>query len=321
MPSVDNKPRFGWIFPKSIEKLIDNDYITVADSQTIDSKTENKTDSGVESTYNNKYKNKRKSQVDSLLIKQADEFDEDEDEGWDDLRCKLRTILLSKLHDFTTNKNLNQLVEYSIIDESESLSDSLVDQDIDSLLPNPLDSSLSNTVDADNKSTSGVIGSKPDNQIVLKSDKLNDSDVSSTLDIRRASKRDAPASQIWWWPGGRMFRGETFYDTAIRKIKDETGNSNAVVSPVGIVSVWNTFFPDSNWDKERQEGREGTQTVNTTVVCRLQGDGKIEYNKSAGEAWAVEAHKWISIEEALNPGDYDKYVRLNVEKAIKLNLL
>ena len=27
-------------------------------------------------------------------------------------------------------------------------------------------------------------------------------------------RRDKPANNIWWWPGGRMFRGETFYDCA-----------------------------------------------------------------------------------------------------------
>jgi hypothetical protein len=38
-------------------------------------------------------------------------------------------------------------------------------------------------------------------------------------------RRDKPASAIWWWPGGRMFRGETFYSAAQRKIKEETGSS------------------------------------------------------------------------------------------------
>lgn len=36
-------------------------------------------------------------------------------------------------------------------------------------------------------------------------------------------RRDPPARSIWWWPGGRMFRGETFQQAAVRKICEETG--------------------------------------------------------------------------------------------------
>jgi ADP-ribose pyrophosphatase YjhB (NUDIX family) len=40
---------------------------------------------------------------------------------------------------------------------------------------------------------------------------------------------------VWWLPGGRIFKGETFYDTAVRKIRDETGNKNAIVTPLGVI--------------------------------------------------------------------------------------
>lgn len=32
-------------------------------------------------------------------------------------------------------------------------------------------------------------------------------------------RRDKPAKGMWWLPGGRMLKGETFFDTALRKIK------------------------------------------------------------------------------------------------------
>ncbi len=82
-------------------------------------------------------------------------------------------------------------------------------------------------------------------------------------------RKDKPAAKIWWWPGGRMFRGETFEDTALRKIRDETGAGDAAcASAVGIVNVWNTFFPDSSWDQGRHPEHRGTQTVNVSVFCR-----------------------------------------------------
>ena len=133
------------------------------------------------------------------------------------------------------------------------------------------------------------------------------------------SRRDAPAKGIWWWPGGRMFRGVTFADTAVRKVKDETGGAYSC-RPRGLVGCWNTFFPDSNSDAGRQEGKTGTQTMNAVVVCECD---EAQQQQSTGEvaAWAVEAQRWVTISEALAPLAYDKYVRLNVSRALKLGLL
>jgi hypothetical protein len=44
-------------------------------------------------------------------------------------------------------------------------------------------------------------------------------------------------------------------------------------------------------------------------------------NTSAAANWAVSNHRWVSIEEALTPGAYDKYVYLNVDSALKSGLL
>lgn len=132
-------------------------------------------------------------------------------------------------------------------------------------------------------------------------------------------RRDKPAANIWWWPGGRMFKGETFFDTAVRKVRDETGNLHATVNPIKILNVVNTMFPDSSWDVGRQPGREGTQTVNICVYCELLNDD-VSLQASA-EDWAVEARKWVSAAEAVVPGAYDKYVSLNVRTAQQLKLL
>lgn len=132
-------------------------------------------------------------------------------------------------------------------------------------------------------------------------------------------RRDKPAASIWWWPGGRLFRGETFFDCAIRKIRDETGNPNAKVYPLGVVDVFNTFFPDSNWDDKRQPGREGTQTVNICVAVEVD-EPHLEVEASAQSTWAVERHRWVSAEEVLQ-GTFDKYVWLNVKKCRQLGYL
>jgi 8-oxo-dGTP diphosphatase len=132
-------------------------------------------------------------------------------------------------------------------------------------------------------------------------------------------RRDAPAANLWWWPGGRLYRGETFFETAVRKVRDETGNKLATVYPVGLVNVWNTFFPDSHWDAERSPGREGTQTINVTVVVELVED--LQVHEDADADWAVEASRWVSAVEALQPGKYDKYVTSNVKLALERGFL
>jgi len=129
-------------------------------------------------------------------------------------------------------------------------------------------------------------------------------------------RKDKPAANIWWWPGGRMFRGETFAATAERKIRDETGNPSLSVQAVGVVDVWNTFFPDSSWDLSRQPGREGTQTVNISVFCTLSDPSEaVEVVSGSASSWAVQAHRWVSPSEVTDCEDaFDKYVTLNVRQ-------
>jgi 8-oxo-dGTP pyrophosphatase MutT (NUDIX family) len=69
---------------------------------------------------------------------------------------------------------------------------------------------------------------------------------------------------VWWLPGGRLLKGETFFAAAQRKAREETGLTN--VSCIQILGVWNTFFPTSNWDNETDKG---TQTVNPIVLVEL----------------------------------------------------
>jgi ADP-ribose pyrophosphatase YjhB (NUDIX family) len=133
-------------------------------------------------------------------------------------------------------------------------------------------------------------------------------------------RRDKPAKGLWWLPGGRMLKGETFFETALRKVRDEMGHGsklNGQVEAVAVTNVWNTFFHDSSWDSDREEGKEGCQTVNISVFCRLKTTDVLLHEVSAGESseWAVEAYRWVPVEELLQPGNYDKYVRVNAECA------
>ena len=121
-----------------------------------------------------------------------------------------------------------------------------------------------------------------------------------------------------------MFRGETFSDAATRKVRDETDGRYSA-TPRGVVQCWNTFFPDSAWDAGRDTSKRGTQTVNIVVACECDelpvasgGDGG---DGGAVKAWAVEAQRWVSIDEVISANYYDKYVTNNVTRALNLGLL
>jgi colanic acid biosynthesis protein WcaH len=116
--------------------------------------------------------------------------------------------------------------------------------------------------------------------------------------VERASD---PAKGIWWWPGGRLLKGETFFNAAIRKAKQETGIDADRVRPVQVLGVWNTFFPTSAWDTDTIKG---TQTVNPIVLVEFINDMDGAEIKLDNQS---ENLKWISLNPADNQSE-DKYV-------------
>ncbi len=54
-------------------------------------------------------------------------------------------------------------------------------------------------------------------------------------------RKDAPARDQWWVPGGRVIKGETMRATAIRKARDEVG-IDCHAGP--IIHTAETIFPD-----------------------------------------------------------------------------
>ena len=124
----------------------------------------------------------------------------------------------------------------------------------------------------------------------------NDNGTKECFLVRRATE---PVKGVWWFPGGRILKGETFFAAAKRKVQQETGLT--AVIPVHVLGVWNTFFPTSCWDTDTQKG---TQTVNTIVLVELTERGASPKLDDTSEDW-----KWIGLDPvaAENRGE-DKYV-------------
>lgn len=124
--------------------------------------------------------------------------------------------------------------------------------------------------------------------------------------VERASE---PVKGSWWWPGGRMFKGETFFDAALRKMKDEVGieidlKNCAKYGDSGsdniddkkkvllqVMGVYNTFFPTSAWDTEKDKG---TQTVNSIVLIVLPDSDDQKHDVLLDKT--SERFKWISLD-------------------------
>uniref|UniRef100_A0A7S4Q1W7 Nudix hydrolase domain-containing protein n=1 Tax=Alexandrium monilatum TaxID=311494 RepID=A0A7S4Q1W7_9DINO len=130
-------------------------------------------------------------------------------------------------------------------------------------------------------------------------------------------RKDEPMAGHTWMIGGRMLKGETFFDTALRKVREEVGLDASELQPERVLSVWNTFFNASvHVPRAASEGstadRAGrgpaTQTVNTVVHVTLR-DG--------ARSPALDEHhsgfRWVGPSDASLAG-LDRYVLAAVQE-------
>lgn len=91
-----------------------------------------------------------------------------------------------------------------------------------------------------------------------------------------------PAQGKWWMPGGRIFKGESFYESAVRKTKKE---SNLDICPIAQLGTYSTYFLESAWGLDVH-----TDTKNTVVLalCNHQTPLLDEHHQT---------FKWIPIDE------------------------
>ena len=120
----------------------------------------------------------------------------------------------------------------------------------------------------------------------------------STGEVLLVRRGMEPVKGYWWWPGGRMLKGETFFSAAKRKAQQETGLE---CTPQKLLGTYNTVFPTSSWDTLTTQG---TQTVNAVVLVSAPPE-----TRDVALDATSDNHRWIaaSASAAAKEG-HDRYV-------------
>lgn len=111
-------------------------------------------------------------------------------------------------------------------------------------------------------------------------------------------RKNAPAKDTWWIPGGRLYKGESFFEAAIRKCREEI---NVKVRPIKQLGTYSTLFPDSEWECQ-------THTINTIVLAILSSDEKPEVNFDHAD------YQWRSLKHS--PDAEDRYLNQAYQEAL-----
>lgn len=60
----------------------------------------------------------------------------------------------------------------------------------------------------------------------------------SGAEVLLAARRTRRGEVVWGLPKGLVEKGESFEETAIREVREETGFEGTIAEPLGIVSYW-----------------------------------------------------------------------------------
>lgn len=87
-----------------------------------------------------------------------------------------------------------------------------------------------------------------------------------------ARRTNEPASGEWFWPGGRLYKGERLVDAARRVAREELGVDATVEGRLGVYEHF--------WDRSRIDGVDSRHTVNVVYrVRQTDPDAAIELDE------------------------------------------
>ena len=98
-------------------------------------------------------------------------------------------------------------------------------------------------------------------------------------------RKNKPAQGVYWFPGGRLYKNETFQEAVKRKAKQEIGVNVKIIKQLG---AFETIFPDSNINE-----KINTHSINTTfIVSPLSENIKLD-PQSTDFKWISKIEKYL----------------------------
>lgn len=73
-------------------------------------------------------------------------------------------------------------------------------------------------------------------------------------------RRNAPLKDLWWVPGGRVHKGETFEQAFHRKMREELGIEVQLLAPLGVTQELHADDP--------RGGEQGVHAVSVVFLAR-----------------------------------------------------
>jgi len=114
--------------------------------------------------------------------------------------------------------------------------------------------------------------------------------------ILLVKRKNNPAKNEWWTPGGRFLKGESLACGASRKAKQETGLKCKFIKVIDVCNMYFVKVDDMKCD------------VHTpSLIIEMEAVGNIEVNLDRDHS----EYKWID----KNSNDYHKYVQEIITKA------
>lgn len=110
-----------------------------------------------------------------------------------------------------------------------------------------------------------------------------------TLEVALILRLTPEGKKIWCLPKGKVEKGETLVQTAVREVREETGMKGEIVKKLGSINYW-FYSPKDNFKVYK--------TVHFYLMNYISGNPK-DHN------WEVQDVKWHKVEDVLNYLNYD----------------
>jgi colanic acid biosynthesis protein WcaH len=116
--------------------------------------------------------------------------------------------------------------------------------------------------------------------------------------ILLGKRSNEPLKGIWFTPGGRIHKNETWQDALLRIAEAELGLSGIAVEDFALMGVWDHFYNNSALDQNTS-----THYVNLPHYVRFQSKPQITLDDQHGD------FKWFDLSVVAKDEKFNLYIR------------